>query len=72
LKIVTSGGMGQKTMLSNSPNQISLDKLTPSKGYTKGNVVWCTYLINTCKNMLTEDEFYKICAKILSVKNSGI
>jgi hypothetical protein len=45
--------------------QASLDKLVPEKGYVKGNVVWCAWLINTCKNMLTENQFYDLCKTVL-------
>jgi len=65
LNIKTSGGLGKKTTLANRPNQISLDRLDPVRGYVEGNVVWCTYLINTCKNMYSEIEFYKICKQVL-------
>lgn len=45
-------------------NSLSLDRLDPSKGYIQGNVVWCTYLINTMKQNLTEHQFYKTINKI--------
>jgi hypothetical protein len=48
------------------PNSLSLDKLDPAKGYVQGNVVWCTYLINTMKQNMTEAEFYVLLSKILS------
>ena len=65
LVVKTSGGRGNKTTLANSPHQMSLDKLVPNRGYVQGNVVWCTYLINTCKNMYSEKGFYKICKRVL-------
>jgi hypothetical protein len=46
-------------------NTMSLDKLDPSKGYVQGNVVWCSYLVNTMKQDLTENEFYEMLSKIL-------
>lgn len=57
-------GTGRIT-LKNRPHQMSLDRLDPSKGYVEGNVVWCTYLINTCKNMFTENEFYDVCEMVI-------
>jgi hypothetical protein len=51
------------------PDSLSLDRLTPSKGYVKGNVVWCTYLTNTMKQDMTEDEFYIFMQNILKVKD---
>jgi hypothetical protein len=48
-------------------NSLSLDKLDPSKGYVQGNVRWCTYLANTMKQDLTEQEFYSHIRSILNV-----
>lgn len=39
-------------------NSLSLDKLDPIKGYVQGNVVWCTYLVNTMKQDMAEQRFY--------------
>lgn len=47
---------------------LSLDKLDPSKGYIKGNVVWCSYLINTMKQNMTEEQFYTFIEGILKFK----
>lgn len=66
---ITSGIGNNKKTLITSPNQFSLDRLEPKKGYIKENVVWCTYIINTCKNMLTEYEFYEMCKKVLKIKD---
>ena len=49
-------------------DSLSLDKKDPAKGYTKENVVWCSYLVNTMKNNLSEDEFYLCIRKILQLK----
>jgi hypothetical protein len=69
---VTSGkGLG-KTNFINVPNQFSLDRLIPDKGYVEGNVVWCSWLVNTMKNYLTEEQFYIICKNILKYKNFNI
>ena len=38
------------------PNALSIDKISPEKGYIKGNVVLCTYKSNTIKTNLTLDE----------------
>lgn len=58
------GHRGGKTLKEN----MSLDKLSPIKGYWKNNVVWCTYLANTVKQNLNENEFYNICLTILKHK----
>ena len=49
-------------------NTASLDRLTPENGYRKGNVVWCSFLLNTMKRKMTEDEFYELLKQILSYK----
>lgn len=47
----------------------SLDRITPSKGYVKGNVVWVLYYINRMKNDLSDDEFIDACSIILKNRN---
>lgn len=37
----------------------SLDRVNPSKGYVKDNVVWCIFSINSFKQSLSIDEFEK-------------
>lgn len=37
----------------------SIDKIDPSKGYTKDNIVWCLERINRIKQDLTLDEMEK-------------
>lgn len=53
-------------------NSLSLDKLDPTKGYMQGNVVWCTYLANTMKQDLNEQQFYACIQKILQHKTTDI
>lgn len=48
---------------------LSLDRLTPDKGYVKGNVVWTTMFINAMKSSSTESEFYDLMKQILKNKN---
>lgn len=52
---------GRLMRLDCSPNNVfeslSVDRLTPSKGYVEGNVVLCTQVINAMKNYRTEEEF---------------
>lgn len=42
-----------------SRNSLSIDKIDPDKGYVKGNVVFTTHRINTCKNDLSLEEIQK-------------
>jgi hypothetical protein len=43
---------------------MSLDRKTPAVGYIKGNVVLCTYWVNTMKGHRTHDEFVAVCETI--------
>jgi hypothetical protein len=49
----------------------SLDRLIPSEGYVQGNVVWCSYWVNTAKGELTEAEFRDAMFKILNYSNKA-
>jgi len=50
------------------PNSASLDRLEPHRGYVQGNVVWCTFFINTMKGNLSELDYYKLMKRILTNK----
>lgn len=52
-------------------SSLSLDKLDPTKGYVQGNVVWCSYLVNTMKQNMNEMEFYNCLTNILNYKNKA-
>lgn len=54
------------------PNTASLDRLIPEKGYVRGNVVWCTFFVNTMKGGLTENEFYQFMNRILNIRWGAI
>ena len=56
---------GKKKVIANS---MSLDKLDPKGGYIQGNVVWCTYWVNTAKWNHTEEEFYSLIKKIIETR----
>ncbi len=69
LTMKSNRGLGEKCI--NFPDnhyQASLDRRNPFEGYVEGNVVWCGWLVNTCKNLLTENEFYKLCNVVLKHK----
>ena len=38
-------------------NSLSVDRLTPSVGYVEGNVVFCSFAINSMKGAMTEEQF---------------
>lgn len=40
-----------------SPDSASVDRLCPQKGYTKNNVVLCSFAINSLKGSMDEQEF---------------
>lgn len=69
LEVATGGGRGWRRQLSEHSSHISLDRLEPRRGYVPGNLVWCTLQVNTCKNLLTEQEFYNLCKAILRNKS---
>jgi hypothetical protein len=52
-----------------SRSTLSTDRLTPSLGYVKGNIVLCTVGANETKRARNEEEFYSFCETVLSVKN---
>jgi len=69
LTMQSNRGSGKCSIfLPSNKTQASLDRLIPERGYVKGNVVWCGWLINTCKNMMSENEFYDTCKKILQYR----
>ena len=54
-------------------NSISIERLTPILGYTKDNVVLCSFNINSFKGIMTEDEFKNylnlVIPKLIEYKN---
>ena len=44
--------------------QLSCDRLDNNRGYEKGNIVLCCTIANKMKNILSLEEFYKICKDI--------
>lgn len=53
------------------PFSASLEKLIPELGYVQGNVVWCSYFINTMKGNLKELEFYNLIQLILDYRKNA-
>jgi hypothetical protein len=50
----------------------SVDRLIPSKGYVKDNLVWSTYYVNRMKSDLSFTDFIKTCKIILKITKSKI
>ena len=48
----------------NSPLGLSIDKISPKKGYTKGNVQWLLWAVNRAKGDLDTEEFLDLCRLI--------
>lgn len=44
----------------------SLDRLNPDLGYKQGNLVWCTYKVNTMKGALDYDSFLTLLRKVVN------
>ena len=51
--------MGSDDMFIN-PNTISIERINPKLGYTKGNIVLVTASVNTMKNELSENNFLEV------------
>ena len=47
------------------PLKMTLDCVSPEMGYTKGNVVWCAYCVNSMKQKMSFNEIVNICKAIL-------
>ena len=47
-------------------NDASLDRMNPLDGYSVGNVVWTSRLVNTSKGHRNVEEFVSFCKKVLS------
>jgi len=45
--------------------KMTLDCLDSNLGYSRGNVVWCIYCINSFKLNMPKEEMIKICKSIL-------
>jgi hypothetical protein len=51
-----------------SPFTASIDRKNPSKGYTRGNIVWCCWACNCGKNCFSIEDYIFICKSV--VKNN--
>ena len=52
-----------------SIDDASLDRIDSTGGYTEGNVQWTTYQANVSKHVMSMDELYKFCKKVLDYAN---
>lgn len=52
-----------------SIKEASLDRIDSSKGYIEGNVQWVTYQANVSKHVMSMDELYEFCKKVLNYAN---
>lgn len=49
--------------------EASLDRIDSSKGYIEGNVQWVTKQANISKHIMTMEELYEFCKKVLNHAN---
>ena len=49
------------------PMKMSLDCVDHSKGYVKGNVVWCAYCVNALKLKMSTSEMVDVCRGVVKV-----
>lgn len=43
----------------------SIDRIDPKLGYTKNNVVWCTWICNAGKSDLSVQEYLSVCQSVV-------
>jgi predicted HicB family RNase H-like nuclease len=53
----------------NNEDSVSLDRVDSSKGYIKGNVVLCRWVVNRIKNDLSTNKFFEIIKEIYKFNN---
>ncbi len=51
------------------PLKMTLDCIRPSLGYTKGNVVWCAFCVNSFKQKMSIDQMIVICNGIIKTSS---
>lgn len=51
------------------PNQCSIDRIDPNRGYESGNVVLCCFWVNSAKMRMTVEELKDRCMRLLGVTN---
>lgn len=61
--------MNMNRLLQVDPYKMSLDRKDPNIGYTRGNVVWCLFCINSFKLQMNKNSLTKICKAIVSNAN---
>lgn len=49
--------------------EASLDRIDPSRGYIEGNVQWVTQQANLSKHVMTMEQLYEFCRKVLNYAN---
>lgn len=52
-----------------SIDEASLDRIDSFKGYIEGNLQWVTYQANVSKHVMTMQELYEFCKKVLDYAN---
>ncbi|AJF40677.1 endonuclease [Vibrio phage phi 1] len=52
------------SLIKNDLNVLSIDKIEPNKGYTKGNVQWLSWAVNRAKGEMSQEEFIELCQKV--------
>jgi hypothetical protein len=53
-----------------NPNQPSMDRIDPTRGYEPGNIEFITLQLNRIKLNLQVDEFVTICKKVLETRGN--
>lgn len=61
--------ISKKSKELHDPYKMTLDCKDPTIGYTKDNVVFCIYCINSFKQKMTQLEIKEICKKVIEYSN---
>lgn len=56
------------TSIASKPNCVSIDRVDSSKGYVRGNVVLCCWIVNKMKQNLILSDFLEVCLKLAGRK----
>ena len=56
----------------NSIDDASLDRIDSTKGYVEGNVQWVTKQANVSKHIMSMEELYEFCKKVLKHANQQL
>lgn len=54
------------------PDLVSMDRMVPAKGYSRGNIALCRWVVNRTKHSLSPKQFVATCKLILEVHDENM